>query len=206
MTPQPTFRDDDLANASHFDASARAHKHGHLAVDWGSASSQQLRFDVLIQLLGISSGMRVLDVGCGVGGLLDRLVEFGIDVQYHGIDISQEMIDICRSRHSSHTFTLGSVLEVDVPACDVAIASGIFNLRQTSPMDFLQAVASKMMQLSERGMGFNCLSSEADSKTPGEFHACPGEVLAFAHTLGRHVRYDHSYLPHDFTIAVLRAS
>ena len=48
--------------------------------------------------LGLHSGERVLDVGCGTGRHAHELARRGIEV--HGIDISQRFIDIARSHAS----------------------------------------------------------------------------------------------------------
>ena len=45
----------------------------------------------------ISSGSRVLDFGCGNGRLLEILKEKNVD--YYGIDISQNLVDIARNRY-----------------------------------------------------------------------------------------------------------
>lgn len=48
--------------------------------------------DHIVDVLGLSPGMRILDVGCGPGRHAYELAERGFEV--HGIDISQAFIDI----------------------------------------------------------------------------------------------------------------
>ena len=48
--------------------------------------------DTLVDLLGLSPGMRVLDVGCGPGRHAHELARRGIAV--HGVDISQRFVDL----------------------------------------------------------------------------------------------------------------
>ncbi len=48
--------------------------------------------DYLEQVLGLSPGMRVLDVGCGPGRHAHELARRGVEV--HGIDISQTFVDL----------------------------------------------------------------------------------------------------------------
>ena len=128
-----------------------------------------------------------------------------VRVDYRGIDVSDEMIRICRERHADHEFHLGSILEAKLPQFDTLVASGIFNRRQQKPEDFLMATVETMFRLCNRGIAFNCLSTHADKHEPGEFHADPLAVIARCQSLTTHIRYDHSYLPHDFTIALMKA-
>jgi ubiquinone/menaquinone biosynthesis C-methylase UbiE len=59
--------------------------------------------DALIELIGLTPGMRVLDVGCGPGRHAHELARRGIEV--HGIDISQRFIDLAQaSAPSGATF------------------------------------------------------------------------------------------------------
>jgi SAM-dependent methyltransferase len=51
--------------------------------------------DALIDVLGLTPGMRVLDVGCGPGRHAHELARRGIEV--HGIDISQRFIDLAQA-------------------------------------------------------------------------------------------------------------
>jgi len=50
--------------------------------------------DVLMPALGLSAGMRVLDVGCGPGRHAYELAARGIAV--HGVDISHRFVDLAR--------------------------------------------------------------------------------------------------------------
>lgn len=51
--------------------------------------------DHVIEVLGLSPGMRILDVGCGPGRHSYELAERGFLV--HGIDISQSFVDVARA-------------------------------------------------------------------------------------------------------------
>ena len=48
-----------------------------------------------VERAGIGPGMRVLDVGCGIGGSA-RFISTACDCQVTGIDLTQELIDVAR--------------------------------------------------------------------------------------------------------------
>ncbi len=48
--------------------------------------------DVIVEVLGLRSGMRVLDVGCGPGRHAHELARRGIEV--HGVDISRRFVEL----------------------------------------------------------------------------------------------------------------
>jgi ubiquinone/menaquinone biosynthesis C-methylase UbiE len=76
--------------------------------------THQERQEVLLRFfreLGIPSlrGMRMLDVGCGSGGHLRRMVDFGAEPENcFGIDPSAESIEAARKLNPSMTFIEGS--------------------------------------------------------------------------------------------------
>jgi ubiquinone/menaquinone biosynthesis C-methylase UbiE len=47
-------------------------------------------------LLNLHDGMRLLDVGCGTGSLLQELSESGKELNLYGIDLSPEMVNAAR--------------------------------------------------------------------------------------------------------------
>jgi SAM-dependent methyltransferase len=104
-------------------------KHGETArgVDWNSASSQILRFERLLTLVGGARDFSLLDWGCGYGALLDHLRETGVACRYTGFDLSEEMVARARGRHgASASFT---VEESTLAPHDYVVASGVFNVK-----------------------------------------------------------------------------
>jgi len=58
---------------------------------WESAEAQKYRFDAFIKNINLE-GLSILDVGCGLGNLLEHLTEENISVKYTGVDILPGMI------------------------------------------------------------------------------------------------------------------
>src|SRR6266567_4769887 len=76
------------------------------AVGWRTSYGQDVSFLQLVRLDGLRAGARVLDVGCGLGGLYEFFQRSGLAVDYTGVDISERMIAGARARHPNARFEL----------------------------------------------------------------------------------------------------
>ena len=198
-------RDDDRT-AIHFRELLKDHVGTSRAVDWGSGESQDRRFAALLKPLELE-GASILDVGCGQADLLEFLRRNDTNVQYEGIDLTAEMVDTCRLRFPDARFHQGSVLDLpDIykDGFDYVIASGIFFLRETSAMEFLEDAVGAMFECCRSATSFNSLSTWNRDPCGNEFMADPLEVLRIASGLSSRIVFQHDYHPGDFTITIRR--
>ncbi|MCF8481370.1 MAG: class I SAM-dependent methyltransferase [Rhodospirillum sp.] len=168
---------DDRRVAALYAALLRTHGPTFKALDWSAQSSQDQRFEALTKL-GIASGDRVLDVGCGLGDFLPWLVGRGVRITYTGIDITPDFVAHCRATHGEGCFLEGNVLEdlagLAPRSFDWVVASGIFAHRQDRPWDYMKALIAAMMALADRGVAFNAQSTLAPHPERWKlFHADP---------------------------------
>jgi hypothetical protein len=178
-------------------------RHGgdHRAVDWGSARSQEARFRVLLEG-GDFSTSRLLDVGCGVGHLVDHLKRRRFKGEYLGLDLVPEMISAARTRHPGWSFREESDLANAAGfRPDYVVGSGLFTFTDQRQ---LERTVAAMFALTRRTVAFNTLSAWASQPEADEFHADPAVVLEFCRTLTSRVVLRHDYLPHDFTVYLHR--
>ncbi len=188
--------------------SALINQYGHdpRACDYGRASSQLAKFEVISAGIRETSALNLLDVGCGFADYADYLQANGqSNISYYGLDLSQQMIDNARELHPALTFYRGDICELEFDVTfDYVTANGIFYLLGEAAEDYMQTLVARMFALSKKGLIFNSLSSLADTLEPGEFYADPSRVLAFCQTLTRNVILRHDYLGHDFTVYMYR--
>src|SRR5262245_61906308 len=78
-------------------------------LNWGSRTSQEKRFEVIAEV-GIEGGMSVLDVGCGLGDFQAWSRSRGLELDYHGIDVTEGMIGVCRDRFPECEFATGDIV------------------------------------------------------------------------------------------------
>jgi SAM-dependent methyltransferase len=72
---------------------------------------RELEFNVLVPTLGGFHPKTVLDVGCGDGLTTARLAKRFPTVEFHGIDFSEKMIEIAKTR-TGVEFSVGDVLDL----------------------------------------------------------------------------------------------
>ena len=104
---------------------ARIHVEGY-GFHWSGAADAVLDW---FQRQGISSG-RVVDLGCGGGQWLARL----IDERYEatGIDVSPSMIELARQQAPDAELICGSFADIRIPACHAATSLG-------EPLNYLKS-------------------------------------------------------------------
>lgn len=94
LDPRPSMEELLCLSNSHFSAPAaslsRMSRYPHLRRIWHSFSGEYLA-----EFLSFSRG-RVLEVGCGFGGLMDELIAAGCDAV--GVEPNPDACDHCRSR------------------------------------------------------------------------------------------------------------
>lgn len=132
---------------------------------WNNQEGQELRFELLIGVMGDDvheQGLTVNDLGCGYGaffGFLENLppMEGG---RYRGYDICGDMIEtaIHKINDPRATFHESSIA---TGKADYSFASGTFNLKQTaSDKEWDEYVKESLVHLwrqSAKGLAFNIL-------------------------------------------------
>ena len=93
----------------------------------------------------------ILDFGCGTGLLDVELANLGYNMT--GVDISEKMLEIARSRHSTQEFILGDIREVRVGRCFDVIVS-LFHVMSylTTNHDLEAALLSARAHLAPGGL------------------------------------------------------
>ena len=176
--------------------------HDPRACDYGRAESQKRKFAVLSQMTDYSEAT-VLDVGCGFADYAEHLLKRYQGVEYHGLDLSQEMIAKARLARPGLDLRVGNILELPQgEAYDIITANGIFYLLGEDAESLMQKIVAEMYKRSRKGVVFNSLSSWASIHEKGEYYANPLAVAEWCRKLSPWITLRHDYLPHDFTIFI----
>ena len=172
-------------------------------LDWASQKSQFARFRVLADEL-ILDGRSLLDVGAGLGDLWTYLQQRGIDADYTGVDLIEQMVERARELHPDVTFVTADIFG-DCPfepeSFDVVYCSGMFNLKLGNNREFLAAAVEHFFRLSRGHVAFNCLHRRAAWPYFGKyFYFKPEWVLEALAPYDCSVRVIDDYLYNDFPV------
>ena len=198
-----TYKDIVKKNLAYFSKTLDDFKDEHLAVAQSKLSHLK-RFEKMLEL-GDFQGKSLLDVGCGIGGFYDFLREKGIDCRYAGVDINAKMIAKARERLpeiAGNFFVFDILAEKLNNTFDFVISVGPLNL-EFAPglnMEMTMRLIKEMVDLSKIGAAVSMTSALTKKPAAGTFYYDPAEVLAETAKFCANVRYDHTYLPHDFTL------
>jgi SAM-dependent methyltransferase len=169
-----------------------------------------VRFDALTAAFDLR-GLRVLDFGCGLGHLCDYLSARDIACDYLGVDIVHDFIVSNQDTYPTRRFMHIESLP-DVPGrFDVVIASGVFNLRYDDDEAVNQSIVEQhLADLYARanvGLAVDFMTTHVDFQRPEAFHADPAWAIGFViRQLGRRVIVNHTYLPFEFSVSVLKSA
>jgi SAM-dependent methyltransferase len=169
-----------------------------------SEISHRKRFEKILEL-GDFNNKTLLDVGCGIGGFFDFLKEKGINCHYSGVDINPRMIETAQKKHPDikDKFFVFDIIEdnLDRPF-DYVIANGPLNLKfePGMNMDMTMRLIQAMVNLAKTGIAVTMTSALTRKPSPGTFYYHPLEILAETVKFCANIRFDHTYLPHDFTL------
>lgn len=183
----------------------------HKMLGWESREAQYLRFAMFADAADIK-GKSLLDIGCGLGNLLDYFNDKGIGVQYTGVDILDRMVDMASKRHPEAKFLCADIFECNLfgeNAFDAVYASGIFNLNLGNNRGFLTKALDVMLKLSRTYVAFNLLHYQSPDREDKYFYFEPAEVVGLLKSLPyrfESIEVKEGYLKNDFTVVCRKSS
>src|SRR3990167_1333164 len=174
------------------------------ALGW-NAENQRRRFELLTR--GWDTNASVLDVGCGRADLWVYLKTQGWTGTYQGVDVVPEMVALAQKRVG--TCRVLDAATESLPACDYALASGVFNLDLGDygfrSATLMQRILSHMWVACRRGMAFDCLDAERPDQVTGKWYADSAVVLQWVQALqpsGTITRFDQQSLHGNLIVQV----
>jgi len=195
----------------HYEPRINAGLENYEVLDWASQDSQEARFSVLVKSVDLS-GLSLLDIGCGLGDLLDFLTSRSISINYTGVDISEKMLAAAQKRHPDTRFVCGDLFS-DTPQAtaqfpddsyDIVFCSGALNLNLGNNALFLPKAVASMRRLARKCLVFNLLHMSTPDHSGRYASYDPATVLSNIQSPNWQDRLVEGYLPNDFTIICSR--
>lgn len=175
------------------------------ALGWNKGL-QDIRFEALLSDFGQIQGS-LLDFGCGFGDLLDYLKRRGVVIEYEGLDINRDLLEVARELHPDTTFYELDITATDLPRTyDFIVSSGVHNIRLNDPDAFLRRTMDAFFEASVVGFALNFLSARVDFRTESSHHHEPAAILELAYEYTNRVVLRNDYMPFEFTLIVFKDS
>lgn len=186
--------------------SSKFAEHGPTAkgVDWNDEDEVTFRYKKMMEVLNNdyekpNGTPTILDVGCGWGGLLLYCQENGIEVEYTGIDVAENMIRYAQKNFDKGKFILGDIFDFDYKnQYDYVVCNGILTLKLTATIPEMENYANKlilkMFELCRYGITFNLMSNRVNFMVDNLYYRSPVELLNFClMEVSPRVKLDHGY-------------
>jgi len=172
---------------------------------WESKEAQYLRFEMLGKNV-IIENKKLLDVGCGLGNLLEYLRDKGVHFDYTGVDISSKMTEHAKKRNPESKFLCLDIFNDSTfpsGSFDIIYTSGIFNLNLGNNNEFLATALKKFFHLSNSIVAFNLLHHKSPDRDDRYYYFSPEEIVGilgdFKHELSD-TQIIEGYLKNDFMV------
>jgi SAM-dependent methyltransferase len=172
------------------------------SVAWTNKHSQYTRFDKLLEI-GITKSDSVLDLGCGLGHMVDFLEQKGYPLEnYFGVDINSNYIVYAIQRKPGVAFSIGEIFDIS-DKFNYIVGSGVFTVEMSLTEIF--AAIEKSFQLCNKGVAFNFLNKEYMGDISGFNTFIPEELYELIKKRYANTKLVTGYLNNeDFTVYIFK--
>jgi SAM-dependent methyltransferase len=211
MAAEPGYRD----IVAHYEACLAKHGDTHLGVDWPNREDALKRYRIMLDLVGGGSAAarpRLLDFGCGASHLYDYMLAEGRgDIDYVGLDLSQQFVDLSRSKFPGNDYVCGDVLADDslLPDYDYAVMNGVFTEKRDMSFEdmfaYFEPLTTLVFERAGAGIAFNLMSKHVEWERPDLFHVPYDRLAAFlTGKLTRNYVIRNDYGLYEYTVYVFK--
>lgn len=199
---------------THYESCLAEHGASAKGMDWPNEKDLSTRFDVMLGVINEPcQSLSILDLGCGVGLLIDHLKQRGFSkhFNYRGIDVSAKMIAAAKHRHPDNHFEIRDILNNPLPFCavDFVIMNGVLTekreLRFEQMEDYAKALIKSAYHSCKYGVAFNVMSSHVEWHREDLFHWPLDKAISFlVAECSRNIMMRMDYGLYEYTIYLYR--
>lgn len=173
------------------------------ALRW-TPEGQLKRYYTFLEIAPDLNNRKILDYGCGMGDFYKFLKRRGISVNYSGVDINENFINVAKKKYPECTFTVMNADEDSLEGYyDYIFICGVFNLRVPGVQDDLRNALMTLFKHCNKALALNALSSHTPTKDVELNYTSPEETMKFAiENLSPSVVLHHDRIPNDFTLFI----
>jgi SAM-dependent methyltransferase len=193
------------------------HGDSHEGLGYPKADGFYERYRVFLDVTKLrpdgETPVKLLDVGCATGNVLDEIKASGrTGISYRGIDLSPLMIAKAREKHPEAEFVLGDpfdLTEVWEDHPDYVILGGLFQCRlqmsQAEMTDYMVRMIRLAFMHCRRGIVFNVMSKHVDWEREDLFHVPFDEMAELVQAnLNRNYVFRADYGLYEYAVYVYK--
>ena len=190
---------------SYYEPKLKKELSDYAKLGWESPEAQKLRFDAFLDNID-AEGKSLLDVGCGLGNLLEYITEKGLNMRYTGVDILAKMVDCAKGKGLSGEFHCLDIFKENpfgAGSFDIVYASGIFNLDLGNNTAFFSDAFCRFQTLARETIAFSLLDYRSPGREEGYAYFSPAEIIKTIESSAcrpKRVQIIEQYLSNDFTV------
>jgi SAM-dependent methyltransferase len=146
-------------------------------VDWPKEEDALLRYKIMLELIPEQEKCSLLDFGCGTAFLYDFILKNDYqNINYTGLDISIEFIDVCKQKHPDKTFICTDILESpeQLGSFDYLVLNGVFtekrDLTFDEMFDYFKNIIRLLYTKANKGIAFNVMTKHVEWEREDLFH------------------------------------
>lgn len=179
-------------------------------VDWGRDEDLILRYDKILEVIkNKNKEVTILDVGCGYGGLYERIKEKNINVKYSGVDLCENMIEYAKKTYSDSIFYCEDIMKINLAEYDYVVCNGILTQKLEISIlnmdEYAKKLIKKMFAISREGIAFNIMTNKVNFTVPNLYYKSPVELLNFClEEVSLKVKIDHSYPLYEYMVYIYK--
>ncbi len=190
-----------IDNKKFYTSAIELHGVSAKGVNWNSSDSQNLRFEIILELLPPKlDEFTLADAGCGFGDFyLYAKEKNNLPKDYIAIDSIKEMVSITKERTQSKAI-LADICKDALPSASYYICSGAMNILESFETHLFMR---NCYQSSKKGFIFNILYGEKESQTYN--YLTLHEIKKIASSIGvRELKFKDDYMKNDITVGFFK--
>ncbi|MBN8828228.1 MAG: methyltransferase domain-containing protein [Sphingobacteriia bacterium] len=182
------FKPDYHQLVEHYEKCFKQHGASHKGVDWPNEHDAFKRLRIMLEIVKFHGNQKVklLDLGCGYGALFSYLKSHNLleKIDYHGVDLSNEMISYAQSNFEPQNFEVKDVISnpFNDNQFDFVIMNGVFteklSMTQIEMQEFFITLIKEASKISKFGFAFNVMSKHVDYEKDHLFHISYDEIAS----------------------------
>lgn len=195
---------------SHYENCLRLFGDSHLGVDWRDAEDANRRYGIMLDIIKNRNIEKnnLLDFGCGTAALLDYINNKNLNyINYTGLDVSQDFIDVCNKKYPNTCFLKINILEesASIPSFDYIVMNGVFTekmeLSHKQMFEYFCSMIEKVFSYCKKGIAFNLRSKQVEFEDVELFHLSLDELSWFlVRKFGRKFIIRNDYEIEEYTV------